>query len=174
LIEWKDAAVDKRVFVGVHGSLGSLQALRRAVAEAREQQAVLVPVIAWTPPGGEAADRHTPSPHLRQLWRERAEQRLAEAIDAALGGLPQDIPVTTHVVRGPAGPVLVSLADRADDLLVVGSGRIGVARRAFGLQPPVVRHCATRAACPVLVVPPSSLVRDYRRRYVLRRDEALV
>jgi nucleotide-binding universal stress UspA family protein len=108
------------------------------------------------------------------LWHERAEQRLAEAVDAALGGLPQDIPVTPQVVRGPAGPALVSLADRADDLLVVGSGRVGVARKAFGLQPPVVRYCATRAACPVLVVPPSELVHDHRRRYLLHRDEALV
>ncbi|MEY9913670.1 nucleotide-binding universal stress UspA family protein [Catenulispora sp. MAP12-49] len=162
-----------RVFVGVHGSLGSLQALRRAVAEARERQAVLVAVLAWTPPGGEVAYRRAPCPPLHKVQRELAEQRLTDAFDAALGGIPTGLPVETRVVCGPPGPVLVSLAARPDDLLVVGSGRTGVLRRAFGLQPPVVRHFSMRAACPVLVVPPSAMVRDLRRR-PLQRGKASV
>src|ERR1700685_4601004 len=40
----------RRIIVGVHGSLGSLQALRYAAAEARQRDVPLVPVIAWVPP----------------------------------------------------------------------------------------------------------------------------
>ena len=101
----------RRVVVGVHGSLGSLQALRLAADEARDRQAVLVPVIAWTPPGGDFAERSHPSPYLRRIWREAARQRLAEAFDAGLGGLPDDLPVQARVERGEAGPVLVDVAD---------------------------------------------------------------
>ena len=60
----------RRIVVGVHGSLGSLQALRRAADEAREQQVPLVPVIAWVPPGGDMSERSHPSPYLRQAWQE--------------------------------------------------------------------------------------------------------
>ena len=37
----------RRVFAGVNGSLGSLQALRYAAEQARERDARLLPVIAW-------------------------------------------------------------------------------------------------------------------------------
>jgi nucleotide-binding universal stress UspA family protein len=40
----------RRIVVGVHGSLGSLQALRWAADEAQERQVPLMPVIAWVPP----------------------------------------------------------------------------------------------------------------------------
>ena len=46
-----------RIVVGVHGSLGSLQALRWATEEAHERRVPLVPVIAWIPPGGDLAER---------------------------------------------------------------------------------------------------------------------
>jgi len=55
----------RRIIVGVHGSLGSMQALRWAAEEARGRQVPLVPVIAWVPPGGDLAERSHPSPLLR-------------------------------------------------------------------------------------------------------------
>jgi len=67
----------RRVVVGVHGSLGSLQALRLAADEARDRQAVLVPVIAWVPPGGDFAERSHPSPYLRRIWRRRSTRASA-------------------------------------------------------------------------------------------------
>ena len=97
----------RRVIVGVHGSLGSLQALRWAAEEARERQATLVPVIAWLPPGGDFAERSHPSGYLRRAWRDAAADRLAEAFETGLGGLPDDIPVQTRIERGDTGPVLV-------------------------------------------------------------------
>jgi nucleotide-binding universal stress UspA family protein len=148
----------RRVVVGVHGSLGSLQALRLAAEEARERQAVLVPVIAWTPPGGDFAERSHPSPYLRRIWREAARQRLAEAFDAGLGGVPDDVPVQARVERGEPGMVLVDVACREDDLLVIGTGRRSPIVRA--LRKSVGRYCLAHAKCPVLAVPPSSLMEE--------------
>ena len=41
----------RRIIVGVHGSLGSLQALRFAADEARQRSVPLLAVTAWVPPG---------------------------------------------------------------------------------------------------------------------------
>ena len=57
----------RRVFAGVHGSLGSLQALRYAANEARYRGARLLPVIAWVPPGGDLAERRQPNLYLRKM-----------------------------------------------------------------------------------------------------------
>jgi nucleotide-binding universal stress UspA family protein len=146
----------RRIIVGVHGSPGSLQALRYAAAEARERSAALVPVIAWVPPGGDAAERSRPSPYLRQVWREEARKRLRDAFDAGLGGPPTDLLVEPHVERGDTGQVLVQLADRRDDLIVIGTGRRGVLTRA--LRRSVGRYCLAHATCPVLAVPPTTLM----------------
>jgi nucleotide-binding universal stress UspA family protein len=145
----------RRIIVGVHGSLGSLQALRYAAAEARERNATLVPVIAWIPPGGDMAERSRPSPYLRQIWRDEARKRLFGAFEAGLGGLPADLPVEPHVERGEAGQVLVALADRPDDLIVIGTGQRGLTR---AMRRSVGRYCLAHAGCPVLAVPPTRLM----------------
>ena len=102
----------QRIVVGVHGSLGSLQALRWAAEEARERHVPLVPVIAWVPPGGDLAERSHPSPYLRRLWQDAARARLAAAFEEALGGVPGDLPVQQRVERGDTGPVLVDVASQ--------------------------------------------------------------
>ncbi|KAA2250997.1 universal stress protein [Solihabitans fulvus] len=150
----------RRIVVGVDGGPNSLQALRRAVEEARSRGALVESVLAWTAPGGELVDRRSPSPHLRQLWTADAQERLRTAWDEALGGPPADLAVRLTVARGPAGWVLVAIADREDDLLVVGSGCRGLLRRA--LHTSVSRYCVARAGCPVLAVPPSRLARQLR------------
>ena len=124
-------AAVRRVVVGVQGSLGSLQALRRAADEARAREATLLAVIAWIPPGGDFAERSHPSPYLRQIWRDAAKQRLADAFDAGLGGLPDDVAVLARIERGEPGPVLTDVADSPDDLLVVGTGRRSPIARAL-------------------------------------------
>lgn len=73
------------------------------------------------------------------------------------------------MARGTPGPALVQIADREDDVIVVGAGRRGLLHR--GLGPSVGRYCLAHAGCPVLAVPPSPLqavLEAAHRRNVLR------
>ncbi|WP_031074912.1 universal stress protein [Streptomyces sp. NRRL WC-3742] len=149
--------MDGRVMVGVSGSLGSLAALHRGVAEARERGAELWAVLAWEPPGGEYGYRRSPCPPLLAAVREDAERRLCEALDAAFGGVDPGVALRAVVVRGESGPALVGLADRPGDLLVLGRSG-GLLRRGF--RRPVTAYCVRRAACPVLAVPGPALLQD--------------
>jgi nucleotide-binding universal stress UspA family protein len=147
-----------RLIVGTSGSPGSLQALRYAEGVARAHHAVLIPVLAWDLPGGDYAVRVHPSGDLRQEWRNLACRRLREALIAVWGEVPGDPLVQPHVERGPAGWVLVNLAHRPGDVLVVGAGRRGaLARMAFSR---VSRYCLAHAQCPVLAIPPPALARE--------------
>jgi len=145
----------RRVFAGVNGSPGSLQALRYAAGLARMHDSALIPVLAWIPPGGDLADRRGPSLYLRQVWKDAAWQRLWTAIELALGGVPAGVPVEPLVLRGDPGSVLVRVADSEDGLLVVGAGRRGALGRMTSCR--VSRYCLAHAICPVVAVPPSAL-----------------
>jgi nucleotide-binding universal stress UspA family protein len=145
----------RRIIVGVSGSPGSLQALRHAADLARLHHAPVVPVLAWTPPGGDLADRSHPSPYLRQIWRDAAWRRLWEAIDLALGGVPEDVSFESDVIRGDAGDVLVGAACHPDDVLVIGAGRRGAVAHPLFCR--VSRYCVAHARCPVVAVPPAEL-----------------
>lgn len=146
----------RRIIVGVHGSLGSLQALRYAADEARQRNVPLLAVTAWVPPGGDLAERRNSSPYLRKIWREAAWERLWGAFDAALGGVPEDLRVEPQIARGETGPVLVEAADQPDDLLVIGTGRRTGFGRISGRS--ASRYCLAHARCPVVAVPPSALM----------------
>jgi nucleotide-binding universal stress UspA family protein len=148
----------QRVIIGVDGSLGSLQALRRGVAEARDRHVSVWAVLAWTPPGGEGMNRRAPCPGLIHLWQEEAAERLQTAWNETFGGVPTDLEVHLLVVRGPAGAVLTQVAERDGDLLVLGSGRRGLLHRVFGHS--VARYCVAQADCCVLTVPPSPFERQ--------------
>jgi nucleotide-binding universal stress UspA family protein len=152
----------RRVIAGVTGSLRSLGALRAGVDEAREAGAPLFAVLAWEPAGGELAYRRAPCPVLLRLWEHAAVERLTDAFDAALGGVPRDMTVHMMVVRGKAGPFLVDLADQPDDLLVIGCG--GRNWLASSLHGSVSRYCVAHAHCPVLAVPPPELISEVRSR----------
>jgi nucleotide-binding universal stress UspA family protein len=158
----------RRVVVGVHGTLGSLQALRWAAEEARERQVVLVAAVAWMPPGGDLAERTHPSSYLRKVWREAARQRLLDSFDNGLGGLPHDIEVHARVERGEAGTVLVDVAANPDDLLVIGTGRRSFVGRVF--RSSVGRYCLAHAKCPVLAVPPSALMDEVGHGWLRMRS----
>ncbi len=166
----------RRIIVGVHGSLGSLQALRYAADEARKRDVPLVAVTAWLPPGGDMAERRSPSPYLRKVWREAAWERLWGAFDAGLGGVPADLRVEPQVARGETGPVLVDAADQPEDLLIIGTGRRTGLGRILGRS--VSRYCLAHARCPVVAVPPSALMDEmghglrswHLRRHVLHPE----
>jgi nucleotide-binding universal stress UspA family protein len=145
----------RRIVVGVSGSAGSLQALRYAAELARSDSAVLAPVLAWTPPGGDLADRHYPNPELRRVWMQAAWDRLWRAIELAFGGPPADLAFSPEVIRGDAGHVLTEAAVQPGDVLVIGAGRHGALRRLLACH--VSRYCLGHACCPVVAVPPSPL-----------------
>jgi nucleotide-binding universal stress UspA family protein len=148
----------RRVIVGVSGSAGSLQALRFAAEMARSDEAVLAPVLAWTPPGGEIADRRAPCPELRRAWIQAAWDRLWRAIDLGIGAPPADLTVSPQIFRGAAGLVLSQLAVEPGDVLIIGAGRRGAMRRLAASK--VSRYCLGHAHCPVIAVPPAQLAEE--------------
>ncbi|MCM2424350.1 universal stress protein [Streptomyces sp. RKAG337] len=150
-----------RIIVGVSGSLSSLAALHRGVAEARRHDALLVPVLAWAPVGGEIAYRRTPCPPLLKEWERAAGKRLDAAFEQALGGYPNGLRIRPLVVRAAPGQALVQIADQPDDLLVVSAGRRGPLNRMF--HGSVARYCLAHAKCPVIAVPPSDLLETLER-----------
>jgi nucleotide-binding universal stress UspA family protein len=166
----------RRVVVGVSGSAGSLQALRYAAEMARADSAVLAPVHAWTPPGGELADRRFPSPYLRASWKQAAWDRLWSAVDLAIGGPPDDVAFSPEVAMGEAGDVLTQLAALPGDVLVIGTGRHGAVRRLLACR--VSRYCLAHASGPVIAVPPGQLadqahgLHGWRLRHRMRPEDA--
>lgn len=154
-----------RVIVGAGGSPGSVRALRYAEGLARSNGAALIPVIAWEPPGRDHLGRGVPSGYLRQRWRDLAGRQLRDALVAVWGEVPCSPLVQPHVEMGKPGWVLVSLASRSDDVLVIGAGRRGILARIVFSR--VSRHCLAHAQCPVLAVPPPELRRG-RLRWTFR------
>lgn len=161
-----------RVVVGVSGSPENLHALRHAVELARHYDATLIAVNARDARGD-------------HVWQHAASLVLRTAFDEGLGGLPKDLECVLLAAPGAPGPALLSVADRANDILVLGAARRGRGhgrRRGSGprrgrpgwlrRQGPRLRHrwprrrtappavagyCITRAVCSVLTVPPPPL-----------------
>jgi nucleotide-binding universal stress UspA family protein len=151
----------RRVIVGVEVSVAGLAALRVAATRAERGEAELIavrvlPVTSTTHPAVLAG--------LRQDLSATAYDLVAQAFAQALGGPPRGVATRAVLLDGPVGPALVGLADRADDLLVLGARR---RRRAFGHQPG--RYCVAHAQCPVLVVPPPELARTGSARALARK-----
>lgn len=159
-----------RVVVGVSGSLGNFAALHAAAGQARVHAVPLVAVLAWRPVGGELAYRRAPCAPLLRLWREDAACRLRTALIVAFGGAPRGVALRAFTVRGDAGAVLVAIAGRSDDLLVVGAGRRHLTRSGHG---GVGRYCLAHARCCVLMVPPPELINEVRHGRSRLRDREL-
>lgn len=156
-----------RVVVGVSGSVGNMAAVHAAAFAAARTARTLVAVNAWHPVGGEAVARRSPCPPLDNAVREHGWSILSEALTSLLC----TVSVERLVLRGPTERVLLSVADRADDLLVVGTGRQGgIGRMTHGA---VTRYCVAHAGCAVLAVPPPELARDLRELEGQRRKRLL-
>jgi len=149
-----------RLVVGTSGSPGSLQALRYAEGLAHTYDAVLIPVLAWQPPGGEHDEWIPASAELRRTCRDLARQQLRDALLAVWGEVPGDPHVQPRIERGPAAQVLVSLACSPGDVLVIGAGRRTSLTRAVCSG--VSRYCLAHAQCPVLAIPPPALAGELR------------
>lgn len=148
-----------RVVVGVCRSLGGYQALRHAVALAREGGATLVAVRAYNA-----------SASREMCWgsalAESAASEVAAAFTDALGGLPRDVTIRVVATEGLPGPVLVGSADRAGDLLVIGGSGSHRLTRAWSAA--VARYCARHAQCPVLIAPVPAMARVRGTRRLAR------
>ena len=146
----------RRVVVGVHGSVTSLAALRTGLEQARARDAILVPVLAWSPVGGELTYRKAPCPQLLETWRRNAVDTLRTAFDEALGGVPTDVDVQAQLVRGEPGPALIAVASGSTDLLFVGAGHRSVlGRRILGST---TGYCVRHATGSLVLVPPPELL----------------
>jgi nucleotide-binding universal stress UspA family protein len=155
----------RRIIAGVSGSSRGLPALRWAAELARVYQAELLPVLAWLPPRAAWAGYQFPSEDQCREWEEAAWQCLGDTIELAFGGYPSGVWIRPVIAEGFAGQVLVRAAGRAEDLLVIGTGRrVGVGRLWRG---GVGRYCLAYASCPVIAVPPPALERAARE--LLRR-----
>ncbi|WP_179891533.1 universal stress protein, partial [Streptomyces sp. st170] len=108
----------QRIVVGVDGSPGSLAALHRAAAEARERHADLHVVLAWQLPGGGLGGRTTYGPAVLRECREAAVDDLRAILDSAFAVERPSVPLSGLTVRGEPGAVLVEAAGSAGDLLV--------------------------------------------------------
>jgi nucleotide-binding universal stress UspA family protein len=147
-----------RVIVGVSDCLAGLQALRHAVAEARRRGTTLCAVRVWTVPyAGQGVGM--------RAWRDELVDDAALTVRGvfatALGGLPQDVEVQVVAPEGPVAKLLVELADRDEDLLVVGECQRRGLRRLVSRS--VAKYCVRHAVCPVLIVPPPALARVARQ-----------
>jgi nucleotide-binding universal stress UspA family protein len=131
--------------------------LRYAEVLARAHDAPLIPVVAWVPPGGDRGAVTAPG-DLRRVWQDMAGQRLRDALIAVWGEVPHDPMVQPQVERGAPGWVLVNVACRPGDLLVLGAGHHGMLVRLVARA--VSRYCLAHARCPVLIVPPDALARE--------------
>jgi nucleotide-binding universal stress UspA family protein len=153
-----------RVVVGVSGSPENLQALRHAVELARHYDATLIAVNAQPVPG----PRRGPGlrPRVRRdrdpVWQRAAALVVRAAFDDALGGLPPDVECVLLAAPGEPGPALVAVAERANDVLVLGSAHRHATRRAR-VRHGVAAYCIARGVCSVLTVPPPPLAAVMRR-----------
>ncbi|WP_219414462.1 universal stress protein [Pseudonocardia nigra] len=142
----------RTVVVGTDGSATSFAAVDKAAAVARDSDAELVIVCAYTPAGREdnieAEDVLKDEAHLVRGWTP-AEETLRSAEDRALAAGASR--VRTVAADGPPVDVLrKAVADADADLLVVGNrGLNTLSGRLLGSVPSDV---ARRAGVDVLIV----------------------
>jgi nucleotide-binding universal stress UspA family protein len=139
---------DRRVVVGVDGSMASLAALRWAGRESGLRQARLH-VVYVMDPGRVRAAPYAGCARRSAAEAENAQPRAAwlqDLVGTVLGDSPL-VPVDTEAVAGLAAKVLISYAAGAD-LLVLGDP----ATSQHDVIGPVARACLRHAPCPVVVV----------------------
>jgi nucleotide-binding universal stress UspA family protein len=151
-----------RVVVGISSSLAGYQALRYAVAQARQRQAPLLVVRVFN-------GRSPGSAPWDATLAEAALDDVRDVFRETFGGLPRDLQVQMTSREGVTGAALVGAADRPADLLVIGGS--GTHRMPRPWSGAVARHCARHAVCPIVIVPPPALARTARTGR-LARDTA--
>lgn len=150
-----------RVIVGVSNSLAGYQALRYAVGEARRRGADLIAVRAYR------YSYYGGASQFALVVYQAAQAEVAAALSEALGGPPRDVTTRVRVCEGGVAGVLAAIADRPDDVIVIGASRPG---RAFGRpRGRVARDCSRRAGCPVVMIPVPEMARAGSQARLARR-----
>jgi nucleotide-binding universal stress UspA family protein len=149
----------RRIVVGLGLTLAGYEALRYAVALARESGTPLVAVRAYR---SGPADPY----EWRQARAWEARNDVARTFAEAMGGEPDDLDVTVAIRPGRVAAVLAEVANDPADLLVVGSS--SRPRRWDRRPAPAARHCSWRGSCPVIVVPEPPLARTGTLRQLHR------
>jgi nucleotide-binding universal stress UspA family protein len=135
---------ERRIVVGVDGSVPSMAALAWAVKQARLTGATVQAVIAWELPATYGYPVPVPVPDYGGL----AAEVLADAI-AEVSGLGEPVKIRSTVAEGSPARVLLD-ASAGAELLVVGSrGHGGFVEALLGS---VGQHCVHHATCPVVVI----------------------
>lgn len=131
------------VVVGVDGSRSAWDALDWAAAEAAARGCPLLIVNACSPPVA-------PGPFVPVSGTDGASVVLLRRAQERVRVTTPDIEVTSRTIVGGAAP---ALASQPAQLLVVGTRGLGPVRAA--LAGSVSIATCSRAACPVVVVPPA-------------------
>src|SRR3954465_7164741 len=108
----------QNVVVGVDGSEGSRRALAWAAEEAREHQARLTVITAWTPPPLPVEPGYGSLRGYAADFSEPAEHELTAAVTAVLRD-NAELPVERVLIEGHPAPRLIEASANAD-LVVVG------------------------------------------------------
>ena len=135
---------ERRIVVGVDGSLPSNAALAWAVRQAKLTGAVVEAVIAWEIPATYGFTMAVADVDFEGT----AAQVAANAI-AKVTSPDEPVTIRTKVVQGYPAQVLLD-ASAGAELLVIGSrGHGGFAEAMLGS---VGQHCVHHATCPVVVI----------------------
>jgi nucleotide-binding universal stress UspA family protein len=145
---------DRRVIIGIGRSAGGYQALRYAVDEARRRDGIMLAVRAFR---RYTYDKNEFGVGLQTQW---ALAEVDAAFAEALGGWPPDLEISAYASEGDPARTLLSIADRASDLLVIGG--CGARRFAHLRSTAVARLCAREATCPLVIIPPAAWTRSAR------------
>jgi nucleotide-binding universal stress UspA family protein len=136
---------ERRIVVGVDGSVPSKTALAWAIRQARLTGAAVDAVIAWEVP----LTVRTPWPLTWTTdFRGLAEHLLADVI-AEVPGTAGQVEIRPKVMEGDPARVLLEAAAGADLLVVGHRGHGGLVEALLGS---VSQQCVHHATCPVAVI----------------------
>jgi nucleotide-binding universal stress UspA family protein len=134
----------RRIVVGVDGSVSSKAALAWALGQARLTGAVVEAVTAWEFP----VVTGYPVPVSDVDWEDLATQSLSDAI-ADVTADAEPVKITAKVKKGNAAQVLLRESAGADLLVVCSRGHGGFIEALLGSTG---QHCVHHATCPVVVI----------------------
>jgi nucleotide-binding universal stress UspA family protein len=117
--------VFRSILVAVDGSQAAMKALEEAIDIARADGARLTLISVATMPRWPISM----GPYAMPLWTEAdLERRAEEILDRAVELVPDDVPVSTFLGRGPVATAILNRIESArHDLVVMGSRGLGPA-----------------------------------------------